>query len=220
MPTPSPPYWLRRADLSPPTTDSKMAACRLAFPMSEGKAGERKGSLKKVWFSFLSFINRVAPKNLNSRYSRFFRTCSDQQLFFFTLLDRASFPHYNNTKIIKFGWELFISWVISYGRSFSGFARFPEFWGTINDSFSSTCANTYQDSTSYKEISVPMTCLDCKSLLGNTKELQTKAPWQYTDHWTQYSLNLWTAEAVINRASELEFEQIPKMTVHKILLIK
>ena len=46
-------------------------------------------------------------------------------------------------------------------------------------------------------------CLDCKSLLGNTKELQTQAPWQYTDHWTQYSLNLWTAEAVINRASEL-----------------
>ena len=33
--------------------------------------------------------------------------CSDQQLSFFTLLDRASFPHYNNTKIIKFGWELF-----------------------------------------------------------------------------------------------------------------
>ena len=122
---------------------------------------------------------------------------------FFTLLDRASFPHYNNTKIIKFGWELFILWVISYGLSFSEFARFPEFRGTINDSFSSTCANTYQHSTSYKEISVPMTCLDCKSLLGNTKELQTQAAWQYTDHSTQYSLNLWTAEAVINRASEL-----------------
>ena len=29
--------------------------------------------------------------------------CSDQQLSFFTLLDRTSFPHYNNTKIIKFG---------------------------------------------------------------------------------------------------------------------
>ena len=57
---------------------------------------------------------------------------SDQQLSFFTLLDRASFFHYNNTKIIKFGWELFILWVISYGLSFSGFARFPEFRGTIN----------------------------------------------------------------------------------------
>ena len=33
----------------------------------------------------------------------------------------------------NFGWELFILWVISYGLSFSGFARFPEFRGTIND---------------------------------------------------------------------------------------
>ena len=33
----------------------------------------------------------------------FLGLCSDQQLSFFTLLDRASFPHYNNTKIIKFG---------------------------------------------------------------------------------------------------------------------
>ena len=48
--------------------------------------------------------------------------CSNQRLSFFTLLDRASFPHYNNTKIIKFGWELFILWVITYGLSFSGFA--------------------------------------------------------------------------------------------------
>ena len=65
---------------------------------------------------------------------------------------------------LKFGWELCILWVISYGLSFSGYARFPEFRDTINDSFSSTCANTYRHSTSYKEISVPMTCLDCKSL--------------------------------------------------------
>ena len=80
-------------------------------------------------------------------------------VIFFTLVDRASFPYYNNTKIIKFGWKLFILWVISHGLSFLGFARFPEFRGTINDNFSSTCANTYQHSTSYKEISVPMTCL-------------------------------------------------------------
>ena len=33
----------------------------------------------------------------------FLGLCSDQQLSFFTLLDRASFPHCNNTKIIKFG---------------------------------------------------------------------------------------------------------------------
>ena len=65
--------------------------------------------------------------------------------------------------------------------------RFPEFRGTINDSFSSTCANTYQHSTSYIEISVLMTSLDCKSLLGNTRIM----------HWTQYALNLRTA----NRAN-------------------
>ena len=43
---------------------------------------------------------------------------------FFTLVDRASFFHYNNTKIIKFGWELFILWLISYELSFSGFDKF------------------------------------------------------------------------------------------------
>ena len=47
---------------------------------------------------------------------------SDQQLSLFTLLDGASFSHYNNTKIIKFGWELFILWEITDGLSFSGFA--------------------------------------------------------------------------------------------------
>ena len=66
-------------------------------------------------------LYRVAQKK--TRNSRFFLgLCSDQQLSFFTLLDRTSFPHYNNTKIIKFGWKLFILWVISYGLSFSGFA--------------------------------------------------------------------------------------------------
>ena len=110
--------------------------------------------------------------------------CSDQQLSFFTLLDRASFPHYNNTKIIKFGWELFILWVISYGLSFSGFARLPEFRSTINDSISSTCANTYQHSTSYKEISVLMTCLDCKSLLGNVV-CKSMGNTRITEHNTQ-----------------------------------
>ena len=43
----------------------------------------------------------VAPQKRNSRF--FLGLCSDQQLSFFTCLDRASFPHYNKTKIIKFG---------------------------------------------------------------------------------------------------------------------
>ena len=85
----------------------------------------------------LNLLYQVAPKNGTVDTVDFSGICSDQQLYIFTLLDRASFPHYNNTKIIKFGWELFILEVISYGLSFSGFARFPEFRGTINDSFSS-----------------------------------------------------------------------------------
>ena len=76
---------------------------------------------------------RVAQKNGTVDTADFSGLCSDHQLYVFTLLDKASFPHYNNNKIIKFGWELFILWVISYGLSFSGFARFPEFRGTIND---------------------------------------------------------------------------------------
>ena len=58
-------------------------------------------------------------------------------------MDRSSFLHYNNTKIIKFGWENLILWVISYGLSVSGFARFPEFRGTINDK---SMANPENDS--------------------------------------------------------------------------
>ena len=46
--------------------------------------------------------------------------CSHQQLSFFTLLDRAPFPHYDNTKIIKFGLRIFyfISnyvWTVIFG---------------------------------------------------------------------------------------------------------
>ena len=63
---------------------------------------------------------RVAPPKNGT--VDFLGLCSDQQLSFFTLLDRAYFPHYNNTKIIKFGWELFILWVISYGLSFLRFS--------------------------------------------------------------------------------------------------
>ena len=67
----------------------------------------------------LFMLYRVAPKMEQSISLGLY---SDQQLSFYTLLDRASFPHYNNIKIIKFGWELFILRVISYGPSFSGFA--------------------------------------------------------------------------------------------------
>ena len=71
------------------------------------------------WFKCLSRIYRVAKK---TEQSISLGLCSDQQLSFYTLLDRSSFPYYNNTKIIKFGWEFCILWVISYGLSFSGYA--------------------------------------------------------------------------------------------------
>ena len=49
-------------------------------------------------------LYRVAPE-INGIVDSvdFSGLCSNQQLFFFTLLDRASISHYNNTKIIKFG---------------------------------------------------------------------------------------------------------------------
>ena len=50
-------------------------------------------------------LYRVATKKRNSRF--FLGLCSNQQLSFYTLLDRTSFPHYNNTKIIKFGFRTF-----------------------------------------------------------------------------------------------------------------
>ena len=113
--------------------------------------------INPCWNYFWTFqlpLTRVSQMSLSMRsdYTRwpqknitvdFSVLCSHQQLSFFTLLDRASFPHYNNTKIIKFGWELFILWVISYGLSFSGIARFPDVRGTIIDK---SMANPENDS--------------------------------------------------------------------------
>ena len=49
------------------------------------------------------------PKNGTVDTVDFSGLCSDQQSsFFLSLLDRASFPPYNNTKIVKFGGELVI----------------------------------------------------------------------------------------------------------------
>ena len=113
---------------------------------------------------------------------------------------------YNNAKIIKFGCKLFILWVISYGLSFSGFARFPEFR-----------ANSYQHSTSYKEIPVPMTCLDCKSLLGNVV-CKSMGNTRITEHNTRPIYGRPKLSLIVPRNSGIG--QIPKMTVHKKLLIK
>ena len=54
--------------------------------------------------------------------------CSNHHISFLILLDRATFSHYNDTKIIKFGWELLIWWVIlmdSHSRNMPYFYRVP-----------------------------------------------------------------------------------------------
>ena len=48
-------------------------------------------------------LYRVAQKMEQSIQSIFQDFALINSYHFFTLLDRASFPHYNNTKIIKFG---------------------------------------------------------------------------------------------------------------------
>ena len=70
------------------------------------------GKFEVLWFGLVATLlfvksNPIAytgwpPKNGTVDTVDFSGLCSDQQLSFFTLLDRASFPHYNNTKIIKF----------------------------------------------------------------------------------------------------------------------
>ena len=86
---------------------------------------KKKKKKKKCKMTFKKWPYTGWPKKTGTVDTVEFQDFALIKFFFFTLLDRASFPHYNNTKIIKFGWELFILWVISYGLSFSGFARFP-----------------------------------------------------------------------------------------------
>ena len=147
----------------------------------------------------------------------FLGLCSDQQLSFFTLLDRTSFPHYNNTKIIKFGWKLFIWWVISYGLSFSGFAiNFslvggPPKNGTVN------CLGLCSDEQFFF-----FTLLDRASFPHYN---DTKIIWF---GWKLFILGVISYRLLflgfaINLSScleTLEIRQITKMTVHKKCLIK
>ena len=146
----------------------------------------------------------------------FLGLCSDQQLSFFTLLDRTSFPHYNNTKIIKFGWKLFILWVISYGRSFSGFAiNFslvggPPKNGTVN--FSGLCS---------VEV-IFFTLLDRASFPHYNDTKIIKFGWKLFILWV-ISYRLSFLGFAINLSScleTLEIGQITKMKVHKKCLIK
>ena len=77
--------------------------------------------LSLFWIHYVIIWYNTGWPNKNGTVDTidFLGLCSDQQLSFFTLLDRTSFPHYNNTKIIKFGWELFFMsnflWTVIFG---------------------------------------------------------------------------------------------------------
>ena len=102
-----------------------------SLKISGGTAAPRApGSHEGAWGSTIPGGPEKTEQSIQSIFQDFALINS---YLFFTLLDRASFFHHNNTKIIKFGWELFILWVISYGLSFSRFARFPEFRGTMTN---------------------------------------------------------------------------------------
>ena len=73
--------------------------CMLLSPPPKKKTN-KMDTLKSV-HTYIFQLHRVSrPKNGTVDL---LGLCSDQQLSFFTLLDRASFPYYNNTKISKFG---------------------------------------------------------------------------------------------------------------------
>ena len=147
----------------------------------------------------------------------FLGLCSDQQLSFFTLLDRTYFPHYNNTKIIKIGWKFFILWVISYGLSFSGFAinfslvSGPPKNGTVN--FLGLCS---------KWTVIFFTLLDRASFPNYNDTKIIKFGWKLFILWViSYRLSFWGIAINLSSCLEtLEIGQITKMTVHKKCLIK
>ena len=72
----------------------------------------KNGTVDTVDFQDFALIN-----------SYLFSPCWIEYFFLIIITPRSS----------NFGWELFILWVLAHGLSFSGFARFPEFRGTIND---------------------------------------------------------------------------------------
>ena len=124
-----------------------------------------------VIFTYVCYLCAIpgGPQKTEQSIQSIFRTllwstviflpCWIEHLFLIIITPRSS----NLVENFLF-YELFLM-----DRHFRDLPDFQSSRGTINDSFSSTCAKTYQHSTSYKEISVPITCLDCKSLLGNTR---------------------------------------------------
>ena len=100
----------------------------------------------------IPFLYRVAQKAEQSIFSglcsdqqlAFFQPCWIEHLFFITITPRSS-------NLVE---NFFILWVISYGLSFSRFARFPETRGTINEKW---MANSENDSPHSKNTRVSVT---------------------------------------------------------------
>ena len=137
----------------------------------------------------------VAPQKNGT--VNFLGLCSDEH-FFSTLLDKASFPHYNDTKIIKFGWKLFILWVISYGLSFSGFAiNFSLVGGPQkkrNSKFLGLCSDEHFFSTLLDKASFPH--------YYDTKII--KFGWKLFILWVIFiDCHFWDLPLICHRASKL-----------------
>ena len=165
--------------------------------------------------TMLLFQYRVAQKERNSL---FFRTLLlSTVIFFLTSLDRTSFPHYNNTKIIKFGWKLFILWVISYGLSFSGFA--------INFSLVVAPQKTEQSIflglCSDEQLFLSLCWIEHSFPHYNDTKI-IEFGWKLFILWViSYRLSFLGISINLSSCLEtLEIGQITKMTVHKKCLIK
>ena len=162
-----------------------------------------------------AYIIPGGPKK--TEQSIFLGLRSDQQLSFFILLDRTSFPHYNNTKIIKFGWKLFILWVISYGLSFSGFAINFSLVGGPPKNETVDFLGLCSDKQLFFFILLDRTYFPH---YNNTKIIKFSCKlfilWviSYRLSFSGFAINLSSC------LGTLEIGQIPKMTLHKKLLIK
>ena len=84
----------------------------------------------RLWMCVWVYIHipRV-PEKAERCLRSIFMTLLYSAVIFLTVFDRATISHHHDPKIIKFGVELLILWVLS----FSAFARFPEFGGKITN---------------------------------------------------------------------------------------
>ena len=146
-------------------------------------------------------LYRVSKKKRNDGLSRFSWLCSIQQLYFYIVLDRATYYHHLDSNIIKYGRELLILSVITYGLSFSASAWFPEFDWRQDNQLNCKLQKLYSTFQPSCMILVPLEWI--KHFLNSIgrKTLLTRAnSWKFD--WS----NIW--------GSNIKW-QSPKMTVQK-----